>query len=553
MLARIQRGAGQTRRLRPRGSTVAGLVVLAYLALLAFWPLIAILHRSFRSVGLDRVAEILAKSSTWSVVGFTLWQATLSAVLTLLVGLPVAHVLSRYRFAGRGALRAFVVVPFVMPTLVVAAAVRAAFEMVSAAAPWWPELGQSSLWPVLCAHVFFNLAVVVRLVGGRWSALDRRLQDGAAVLGASPLSVWRTIVFPQLRSVIVGSFVLVFMFSFTSFGVIRVLGGLRMATLETEIYRYAIARQQFDVAAVLACLQLAVVGVLSFLTGRIQRVHTASSRRATADDLVPVDRLRRVLYLGLVVGIVAVLQAFPIAMLIERSLRVGDSHGLAHYRALGTRLDLLPTSSLQAVANSVGFALLAAAIAGVMALLALWALAGRGAARLGRLLEAVVFVPLGVSAVTLGFGYLVGFGSFDLRSAWWLLPLAHSVIGLPFVLSAMVPTFRSIEPSLREAAASLGAGRSRVVATVDWPLTRGSLTTGLGFAVAVSVGEFGASSFLARGDATFTAPLAIFRLLGTPGDAVRGQAMALSVVVGVVVGLIAYAIEVNRSDEVTLL
>ena len=173
--------------------------------------------------------------------------------------------------------------------------------------------------------------------------------------------------------------------------------------------------------------------------------------------------------------------------------------------------------------------------------------------RLGRVLEAMTFVPLGVSAVTLGFGYLVGFAAFDLRQSIWLVPLAHAVVGLPFVVAAMVPTIRSIGPRVREAAGVLGASPTVVWRTIDWPIARRAAFTGAGFAAAVSLGEFGATSFLARGEASFTAPLAIFRLLSTPGAAFRGQALALSVVVGLLVALLAAVLERRRSTGATLL
>lgn len=172
---------------------------------------------------------------------------------------------------------------------------------------------------------------------------------------------------------------------------------------------------------------------------------------------------------------------------------------------------------------------------------------------MGRVLEAVALLPLGVSAVTLGFGYLLGFTLFDLRRSIWLIPTSHAVIGLPFVLAAVVPALRSINPRVREAAATLGATPAMVRRTVDWPLVRRALATGAGFAAAVSVGEFGATSFLARGDESFTAPLAIFRLLSNPGQQLRGQALALSVVLGLVVAMLAAVIELRRDEGVSLL
>ncbi len=514
------------------------------------WPLVSVMKRSLGDVGFADIAEIIGRSSVRSVLAFTVWQAALSAVLTVVAGLPIAHVIARYRFRGRSALRAFVIVPFVLPTVVVAAAFDAVFDRFGIGI-------DRTLWAVLAAHVFFNVAVVVRVVGGYWSRIDRRQLEVAATLGASPIRAWLTITLRQLVPVLVGSYLLVFLFSFTSFGVIRVLGGLRRATLETEIYRYAIARQEFDVAAVLAGIQILVVLVLAITSARFQRKHATVHR--TPAKPVPADSMARRLHLGSVVLLAIAVLGVPVAVLVEQSLRLGSAarsgadagYGLANYRRLFERADLLPVSAAEALLNSLWFAVLAAVVATVVGTCAALVIERGGV--VGRALEAIALLPLGVSAVTLGFGYLLGFTLFDLRRSVWLIPVAHAVVGLPFVLASLVPALRSINPRVREAAATLGANPQVVRRTVDWPLVKRALMTGSGFAAAVSIGEFGATSFLARGEDSFTAPLAIFRLLSNPGDQLRGQALALSVVIGVVVILLAAAIEFRRDDGVSLL
>lgn len=517
-------------------------VPIAFLALLVIWPLVAVLERSLTDVGPGDIVEILGRGSVRRVLWFTLWQAALSAGLTLALGLPIAQVIARYRFKGRSALRAFVIVPFVLPTVVVAAAIGSAFDRLGIGS-------DRSLAAVLAAHIFFNLAVVVRVVGGHWAGLDRRDVEVAATLGASPLRAWFTITFRKLVPVLAGSFLLVFLFSFTSFGVIRILGGLRRATIETEIYRYAITRQEFDVAAVLSVVQIAVVLVLAGASARFQRRH-ASVRRRVATP-VPVVGVARRLHLASIVALVAVVLGLPIGLLIEQSLRVGAGYGFDHYRALAERVDLLPLSALDALGNSLLFALVAAVVASIVGVLAALVITRGGP--IGRALETLTLLPLGVSAVTLGFGYLVGLTVFDLRRSIWLVPAAHAVIGLPFVLASVVPALRSIDPRLREAAAILGASPATVRRTVDWPMTRRALATGAGFAAAVSIGEFGATSFLGRGEGSFTAPLAVFRLLANPGAALRGQALALSVVIGATVAVLAALIEFRRDAGVTVL
>ncbi|MEL7157266.1 MAG: ABC transporter permease subunit, partial [Actinomycetota bacterium] len=490
-----------------------------------------------------RVVEVATRSSTRSVLWFTLAQAVVSVVATLAVGLPVAHALARYRFPGRQLVRAVVVVPFVLPTVVVASAFAALFDRIG--------LSARSTVAIVAAHVFFNIAVVVRVVGGFWAAADRRPEEAAAALGAGRWTTFRLVTLPRLGPVLAASSVLVFLFSFTSFGVIRILGGPGVATVETEIYRYAVRRIEFDVAAVLSMLQLVVVAGLAVVSARFQR-RLARAQRGRRRPLArpPITAAQR-LHLAAVLSLVAVVVLAPLAVLVEGSLQTDGGLGLVHYRRLFTNGDLLPVSAARALGTSLLFAAVAAVVAVVVGVVAAVGVTGGG--RIGAALEALTLVPLGVSAVTLGFGYLLAFATFDLRTSRWLVPLAHGVIGLPFVLAAVVPALRSIDPRLREAAAALGASPRRVRLVVDWPLIRPAVATGAGFAAAVSIGEFGATSFLARGADSFTAPLAVFRLISQPGAALRGQALALSVIIGVVVAAIAAVIEWRRPDGVTLL
>lgn len=525
-----------------RAAAVA--VPAAFLGWLVVWPLVAVLTRSLAGVGIGDAVDVVSRPAIRSVIRFTFVQATVSTVATLAIGLPVAQVLARYEFRGRGAVRALVVVPFVLPTVVVASAFVALFDR-------FGVVSSRSFVAILGAHVFFNVAVVVRIVGGHWSRADRRIEEAARVLGADRWQTFRRVTVPRLGPVLAAASVLVFLFSFTSFGVIRILGGPARATIETEIYRYAVRRIEFDVAAILALVQLVAVVVLSALSSWLQRRVVRADAGRVRPLAAPVAGWGQRFHLGAGLAIAAVVVVSPLVVLVEGSLRTGDGYGLAHYRRLFATGDLLPVSAIGALGNSLLFAAVAAVVAATVGLVAAVGIASGG--RLGRWLETVSLVPLGVSAVTLGFGYLVGFTVFDLRRWMWLVPISHAVVGLPFVLASVVPAMRSIDPRLREAAATLGASPWRVRARVDWPLVRGAALTGAGFAAAVSLGEFGATSFLARGAETFTAPLAIFRLMSQPGEALRGQALALSVIIGLVVAALAALLEARRGDRLTVL
>jgi thiamine transport system permease protein len=161
-------------------------------------------------------------------------------------------------------------------------------------------------------------------------------------------------------------------------------------------------------------------------------------------------------------------------------------------------------------------------------------------------------LPLGTSAVTVGFGFLIALDKrpLDLRTSAALIPIAHAIVAIPFVVRAMVPVLRSIDPRVRDAAATLGASPARVWREVDLPVVARALTVAAGFAAAVSLGEFGATVFIARPD-TPTIPVAIYRLLGRPGSANFGQAMALSTLLMLVTAVVALAVERARPARAT--
>ena len=271
---------GQTAFGRLIGDRMAGrlcAVALLFVIVTVAYPTFAMVRR-FVVIAGDSGATTLWSEATADIVAFTFTQAALSTVLTLLAGLPLAHVLAEYSFRGRRIIEAVTLVPFVLPTVVVAIAVQR--TLISLGVTF--DGIEGSLPAILVAHVVFNLSVVVRVVGGYWKQLDRRPNEAAAVLGSTPFSVFWRVTLPRLRPALMASSAIVFLFTFTSFGVIVILGGLSRATIETEIYRYAITRNDFGSAASLAVVQAVAVGVLAYLNQRLQRrVHVAggSARR----------------------------------------------------------------------------------------------------------------------------------------------------------------------------------------------------------------------------------------------------------------------------------
>ncbi len=536
---------------RERGPVVTAALLaipLVFLGLFFVWPVATIVLTGLRPEGvldLGALWRVLQDPTVGGVAWFTLWQAVVSTLLTLALGIPGAYALSRLEFRGRGVLRAAVTVPFVLPTVVVASAFLA---LLGPPSPLNTLLGglfgevaptidlRRTVTAILIAHAFFNYAVVVRTVGGLWSLLDPRLEDAARVMGASRWRAFREVSLPLLRPAIASAAAIVFLFTFTSFGVVLILGGPARATIEVEIHRATTQLLDLPLASVLALLQLVAVVSALFVYGRLQR-------RATRQPLVSGDQTVRPprtrgerLFLSANLTVMAVLLAAPLLVLVERSLDVDEGYGFGHYRTLfATTADtILAVPPWVAIRNSIGFAVAATVVAVVVgALAATAAVTGRGP--LARVVDGALMVPLGTSAVTIGFGFLITLNRppVDLRGSPLLIPLAQALIATPFVVRTLLPVLRSIDERLREAAATLGATPRRIWQEVDLPIVGRALLVAAGFSFAIAVGEFGATVFVARAQFP-TMPVAIFRFLGRPGAANFGQAMAMSTILMVV-------------------
>lgn len=530
---------------------------LAFLVAFFFYPLLNIFRLTLTS---ETILDVIDRPYIFQVAWFTLWQAAVSTGLTLLLGLPAAYLFARYEFPGRNLLKALATVPFVMPTVVVAAAFR---TLLGSNGPFNQALmaitGQDTpllrleqtLVIILLAHIFYNLGVVIRLVGGFWANMNPRMVEAAQVLGASPWQAFRTITLPLLRPALISASVLVFLFTFTSFGVILLLGGPRFSTLETEIYRQYVTFLEPDVAAVLSILQIAFTFTLMSLYANWQQRSAVGLdfRPQTTTRRVPRTWRQKAAVIALVSGVCLFL-LLPLVTLAWRSIVGGDGRlTLAFYEALSVsrRGSITFIPPLAAVVNSLGYALLTVISAGILGLLSSLVLSRPSPIR--RWLEPVFMLPLGASAVTLGLGYVVTLD--QLRTSPLLVLIAHALVAFPFVVRSLLPVLQGIQPNLREAAAVLGANPWRVWREVDLPIVGRALLVAAVFAFTVSLGEFGATSFIVRPNSGFlTMPIAIQRYLSQPGALNFGQALAMSTILMAVCAAGFVAIERFRFADI---
>jgi thiamine transport system permease protein len=514
------------------------LLPLIFLAIAFFFPLSRILFLTFSPEALTAKNLPII---TYTLL-FTFYQAFLSTILTLLLGLPSAYLFARFDFRGKSILRALTAVPFMLPTVVVAASFNSLFGSRGLLSTF-----QSFLFPlskdfilhpspfslILLAHVFYNTTIIIRIVGNALSSLDPKLEQTARSLGADPLRVWTNITLPLLRPSILAASLLVFLFDFTSFGVILLLGGSQFSTLEVEIYVQAVKLLNLPLAALLSVIQLLCTLAFSLLYTKYATRNTQLNPRSTT---IKPKTLKQKLFITTFFLLLSAFFLLPLASLPIRSLfrleadrgqRGEVQYGFTtdYYTELfiNRRGSVFYVPPIQATFNSLAYAGTTVIISLLLGFPAAFALAKP--TRLEKILDPLIMLPLGSSAVMLGLGFIITYGKW--LTSPLLVPFAHTLVALPFVIRTLQPAIASIPQRLRQAAASLGASPIEVWKSIDLPILRRATLAAATFAFTVSLGEFGATLLISRPEYP-TIPVAIERFLSQPGGLNYGQAMAMA-------------------------
>ncbi|ELY79085.1 ABC transporter permease subunit [Natrinema gari] len=484
--------------------------------------------------------------------GFTAYQAALSTIASVALGLPAAYVLANYEFRGRRTLRSLTILPFVLPGIMVAVGFYAMFGR---AGTLNQGLGMLGLGPipfmewnplaiVIVAHAFYNAPLVARVTVAAWESVDARSVETARSLGASPRRAFRDVVVPQLLPAILTGALLTFIFTFMTFPIVLALGGLQLATVEVWIYD-RVRRLAYSEAATLAVLETLLSLALTYAYLRYESAQSGLARAATAPSRTPLfpdlrtalsPRRLAIIGYGLVALVVFV---GPLASLVVGSVTDGNGVTLAHYAFLlerqleGASYQTLPWVAIR---NSLlfGVATLAVAVPMGVVVSVVTVRAGRG----GTIVDTLAMLPLAVSGVVFGIGLLQGlvFGV-SLPGGWRFqvtggvaIVAAHAVAAYPFVTRNVSPLLSTLDPALVESARALGASRYRALRDVELPLVASGIVAGAAFAFAISIGEFSSTVILASGSQTYTMPVAVERYLGRRS----GPAIAMGTVLLVV-------------------
>jgi thiamine transport system permease protein len=312
-----------------------------------------------------------------------------------------------------------------------------------------------------------------------------------------------------------------------------------------EIYYQTISLFNLPLAAVLSMLQLGCTLTLTLLYTRLSaRISRPITVRSQPEGQRRLSSWQKRLFAMLIIGSLLLLLTSPLLALGMQSILpmesfrgVGETttagFTLKYYQALAQnpQESLFYVAPITAIGISLGYAMLTVLLSLMIGTPAAWALAKERETWLNRILDPLIMLPLGTSAVTLGLGFIVALSQppLDLRASPILIPIAHTLVAYPFVVRSLTPALRSIQPGLHHAAAVLGASPRQVLWYIDLPLIGRALLVAAVFAFTISIGEFGASSLISRPEFP-TLPLVIYRYLSRPGEMNYGQAIALSTI-----------------------
>ncbi len=457
----------------------------------------------------------------WAAIRFTIWQALLSALISVVLAVPVARALARRKFIGRGVLVTFLGAPFILPVIVAVLGLLAVFGrngLLSGVLGWFglPPVQIYGLHGVVLAHVFFNLPLATRLILQGWLAIPAERFRLAASLGFEARDIGRVLERPMLRDVFPGAFMVIFVICTTSFAVALALGGGPKATT-VELAIYQAFRFDFDLgkAALLGMVQFGICALAAgvMLWVRVPHMSGAGLDReikrwdARATHLRWID--------GVWITGVAVFLLVPLGMIVLRGVGgIGE----------------LPLQVYGAAARSVGVALVSAVLMIGLTLPLAFAVYGLRERRVqGRTVEGVGYLAIATSPLVIGTGmFVILFPIVDPVSlALPLTALVNALMSLPFALRVLAPAVSRVEGQFGYLADSLGMTGLARFRHLHLPRLRRPLGFSAGLAAALSMGDLGVVALFSDPDQA-TLPLQMYRLMASYRmDQAAGAALLL--------------------------
>ncbi len=550
-----------------RGLSTPALLILTFLF---FIPLLIILSKSFindsNHFSFNNFITILTNPYIIRVLSFTILQATISTLGALAIGLPGAYLLANYSFKGKKIIKAISSIPFILPSILVVLGFVIFYGnkgilnslMVSLFRLENPPIKiLYTFSAIILAHTFYNFPIVLSIVSSFWSHLPRKTALAAATLGASRVKVFTTITFPRLLPAILSASALVFLFCFSSFAILLVLGGgPQFTTIEVEIYQRARMMGDISGASALALISIIIaIIILSFYLAtqrKMSNTEELESFRKVDNSLREIKKFRNKSIVTLYTIFTSVFVLGPLLSIIYRSFFAQVSRtskmtfSLENYRKLFSSTSLFDGIAFSSLLQSLSIAFIVALISTMMGVM----LSSRISSSMKKSnlsLEIFAMLPMAVSSVVLGLGYYI-ISLFQPNGSSYkilLVILAHVVITSPFVLRTMLPSYRRIPFSYRQASLTLGASVKTTFFSIEIPLLKGAIATSAAFAFAISMGEINATLVLADSSIT-TLPLVLYRLIGSYNFA---SACALGSILMVICLIMFFTVELIKKED----
>lgn len=484
------------------------------------------------SFSLQGITGILGSPYYRKIITFTFFQALISTLASLVIGLPGAWIMSHLSFPGKKVIKAIITIPFILPSILVVLGFVLFFGKNGMLNSFLRAIGLGELKllysfkAIIIAHVFYNFPIAIRIISSLWSRIPRNQIIAARSLGAGKIRVFLTITIHQILPAVLSSAMIIFIYCFMSFAIILVLGGdPSLTTVEVEVYRLAKVTLDLNRGSSLALIQSSLTLLFMFLYSTLEKYKNFEEKLLSSDNSSTTHlslNLKSILIIFYFIFVLLLIVAPPLSVILESfrkraSLSGGEVYTLHWYKEI-----FFPSSAgtysriaFQALKNSLTYAFSTILFTIPISTLVARVLTVKKI-RFSGLTELVFILPLGVSSVILGMSYmrLSQFIPGDFLGSALLVVLAHSAIAMPLAFKSVLAIFRKIKRSIREAARNLGATDLQVFKDIELPLVRSGLLTGATFAFAVSIGEMNATLMLSQ-PGTTTLPIAIYRLIGS--------------------------------------
>ena len=528
-------------------------------------PLAYAIHRLTSVTDLtviDAVLNFFEDDDTIRALKFTMLEAIISTIMTLLVGLPVAWYLGRYNWKNIRTIRALLSVPFVTPSIVVAMGflmlidpgglldtigidLRLETGHIGDLAEYTGWANPGHFIALIAAHVWFNLSLVMRFIEPTLSTMNQSWEEQIRFLpaGRTAYGRFRNLWLPILGPAALCSACLCFIFSFSSFALIKWLTP-NQDNLETlmaksggsaGIYGYRIDTSEVVLATSL--VQLLILSLAIILTAQIQKKHssihsiiTENSRQKNIKK--PGKMARFTIYSAVLYSIL------PLILVAIASFRIRDSSNGSHSYSTAAWQEAWSgnystTAIPDALINSLTYCIITLMIAlpvGYVIASCIARLEIENKNKTAKMVEFATMIPLALSAVMIGLGILIGLLKWapELFS-WMLIPaIPHIIITTPFVIRIMLPAIRSLEPEYVEQAKMLGLSPIKAWWHGRVSILRAPIVVSAALTMAFSLGEFGASWVLVRSGSWDSLSVLVDQLMGQPKFNPMIQPMAMA-------------------------